>query len=890
MNTTTSMTITTTSTSPRLRIRSASSLQSPAFILCVLLAAALFIPSGFAQIYVSTTGNDTTGNGTSGNPYRTVGKGVSVLNTSPAGTDLLIAPGTYTEDATHVVTLSGTAADPVRIAGNGGQPLLQNMWFILRGVSHVQLTVLDMNAGGLHPACILAATVTSCTVTLSHLTGADLGAAASDPYNQALAADLMNHGGVAPEAGLICLYAINGLYLQNVILDATTWVCVYLPNHPGNASGLTIEDCTLTDSSTGTVPRGLRFLHPFSNLTVRRTRINASNVGIEQYLTETMRSRFYPSQNWTIQDCYINVYTTSANWTVYKPCLAIRSMTMENVLVKNCQLISLGPTPIYLRGNSYNGYNNLTFENCTVREWDAYNPLVPPYSPVSNGCIRTDGVGFSRNITFRNCYVKAARFTTLDTLAGGMQNWTLDGVNAIFYDLGLWTRNSVLANCVIRNCSWTGCRAPLFLDGSLPGGLVEDSVFTLIDSAVAIRAGEAPFCSDNNEGTLPTENNAFQNTLVRRCTFTNQRGGHAAFTLNSDGSRNFTVQDCLMLSTNGPGVELLLGSSVNAHYNFLMQNCTVWGASGATHLDLRGKDQVFRNCTFDAFSLDTAVQVGSNISAATDTRLLLDACTIRNFKGVAGLSALSSAPGLVVKNCLVSNGSGGAHGLAVFADSVLRNTTDVTFLSNTITGVEGAGILIQGASHAARGNVITRCGAGIRLEPGSQSTYRDLALTRNAVYGASPSSNLGIEFIDPSVNSANLTVVNNTITNWVGGLVVGGAHVRGLKAFNNIFTANTTGVQAAGSGNLYSFNGYYNNGTNATGITVPGTGDVLADPVFLSSTPGDPNFLRLSPGSPMVDMGSLDGLVSDPTPDVGDDIDLGWWESAASGVDGWRMF
>lgn len=57
-----------------------------------------------ADIYVSTTGNDTTGTGSSGNPYATPGKAASVM---VAGDRMLVKAGTYNIDLTATANTSG---------------------------------------------------------------------------------------------------------------------------------------------------------------------------------------------------------------------------------------------------------------------------------------------------------------------------------------------------------------------------------------------------------------------------------------------------------------------------------------------------------------------------------------------------------------------------------------------------------------------------------------------------------------------------------------------------------------------------------------------------------------------------------------------------------------
>ena len=73
-----------------------------------------------ANIFVSTTGNDTTGTGSSGAPYRSWQKAHDVAN---PGDVILISPGTYTPPTT-VFGVRLTRPGPITMGGNGGVPVL----------------------------------------------------------------------------------------------------------------------------------------------------------------------------------------------------------------------------------------------------------------------------------------------------------------------------------------------------------------------------------------------------------------------------------------------------------------------------------------------------------------------------------------------------------------------------------------------------------------------------------------------------------------------------------------------------------------------------------------------------------------------------------------------
>jgi len=86
----------------------------------------LFLPLQLigANIYVSTTGNDTTGNGSIGTPYRTIAKAVSVMS---SGDDIYLRGGTYYESMINITGISGTEANPCSMQSYPGE------WAVIDG-------------------------------------------------------------------------------------------------------------------------------------------------------------------------------------------------------------------------------------------------------------------------------------------------------------------------------------------------------------------------------------------------------------------------------------------------------------------------------------------------------------------------------------------------------------------------------------------------------------------------------------------------------------------------------------------------------------------------------------------------------------------------------------
>ena len=111
-----------------------------------------------------------------------------------------------------------------------------------------------------------------------------------------------------------------------------------------------------------------------------------------------------------------------------------------------------------------------------------------------------------------------------------------------------------------------------------------------------------------------------------------------------------------------------------------------------------------------------------------------------------------------------------------------------------------------------------------------------------------------------SVRDSRADVINNTIVDGdVGLLAQGTATV--VEAMNNIIVANLScGLQAEQGATLTSsYNDIWDNGTNYSG-TVPGTGDISKDPLFVDQENGD---YRLRGDSPCVNAGNPDPSFND---------------------------
>ncbi len=796
---------------------------------------AVWMPLASAQIYVAPTGNDLSGNGTAGNPYATVGKGVQQLNLAAPGTDLLIAPGSYVESASRIVTLSGTAGNPVEIRGNGGTPLLLEQWLVLSGVSHVAVSNLNIDAQLVRPGCLYYRNASDCTAVNCILNGGTSDAA---PVAEAQSLGLIARGG-AGDAGNLAISGCQRLYFNNVSVPdstASTWFTV-ADSAVQNASVI-FEDCSFFETDGGSTAagtsNGFRMFSGIDGLVLRNCVLSSWTY------TMTLDIRTGPPANlslgllnrYIIEDSTVMCRNVGAN----NPCLIVTEAanTSNNFIFRNSLLTSRGGVTVVMaeNGTAQPVFSGWLFDNCTLRSNDDYTPLA--VGPGANGIIRYQDMTVARNFTFRNCRfigalaVRGRSDTTQDT--GG---WTFENCIGETYIQTIFLRFAKCPNWTFRNCNFTTLISSLYLDGQLADSLIEDCTFVVLDSTQVLLGGAAAVSLGEAETT--TNALVMQNVTMRRCAMISAKSAIPAFNMGDNGFNGLTMEDCF-ISSPGEGIH----------------------APGLT--------------------------------GRTQANLVIDGCYV--FSASDGITVEQTASGAILRNNVVQNVGAGFSGIRVLAGSVPA-TSDVTIENNYLSNLGGLAMLVEGASHAVRGNTIVNCADGIRLNYGAQNNYSDMLVTRNCIYGnASPAAgSIGIELNNPFFSpTANLTLTNNTILSWQNGILLGGANVQGVKAYNNILFGNSgTGLVAAGSGNAYSFNGYHNNGTNAAGTTLPGNGDVLADPQFLSTTPADPNFLKLGPSSPMIDMGSLDGVNPDLGAPGGDEIDIGCIESGVSSVSTWRM-
>ncbi len=882
------------------------------YCVTILLAAGALASGAFAQIQIYVAppplGNDSTGVGSAGQPYATVGRAVTALNAAAAGSDILIAPGVYTENARHDIFRTGTPANPVEIKGNGGQPTLMQQSIALQGVNNVVVNNLNIDAYLAHPVCVYATAVQDCTITNVIATNSGSGGAND---TEALSLGLRDRAGSPASGNFALAGGCQRLYYGSCsVPNATASPMFTIPDGPLQNSNVTLENCYFYEQTGGTGAGGglsaFRAWAGVDGLVFKNTTIDAWQYAYAIDIRYGQNQSQGLTNRLTVEDSLFRARGGSGRSMYFSDAYS----GCKNCVFRNSSFMSFGSLSIQF--NVVNAvptpsvFDNFQFYNCFLKDNLGFAPL-DPAATGGFGTISFNTVSLvANNFGFHGCYFEgglAVRNGALPSPVAPFDSWVIEDCTGLLSGQTFFMQGSPpLTNWLIRDCSFTALRcAAGAYKGQLQSSLIQDCTFITPNSARPQNADNGVFSLGGASGGAGPFL-VCQDVTFRRCLFRSGRSDLPGFNLDHGAqSIGLTLEDC---EIEAP--QLAITATVNtSQQDLLLSNCTIRATTpGGRVVNLvfsGARNQTFQNCSFDGSGIAGGVLLGAGVLTPVDSGTTLSGCAISNVSGTA-IEMDAGAGAVTIDGCTISNMTGNSSGIVLVANSLTADTTNAVIRNNWIQDVAGYAISVEGASHTLRGNTVVRAGLGgirVRENPDlSQLSVsrpnRDVIVERNCLYG-NPSpvvGSTGIEIGNPTIATANtnLRIVNNTLTLWEDGLVLGGANVRDVDLFNNIFSGHTgVALGVAGSGNTIGFNGYFSNGTNGVGVTVPGTGDVLGDPVFLSVTPGNANFLRLAPGSPMIDAGSLNGVIPDPTPDTGDDIDLGCFESGASAVSAWRL-
>lgn len=255
-----------------------------------------------------------------------------------------------------------------------------------------------------------------------------------------------------------------------------------------------------------------------------------------------------------------------------------------------------------------------------------------------------------------------------------------------------------------------------------------------------------------------------------------------------------------------------------------------------------------------------------------------------NVKGAgAGLVTLRTPtnPGVMIASCTSTEFSGftviplvggtATTGIQVSSGSPLVK-------NNIVTGFSRYGVYLYACTAIVCGNRIQNNGdsGNAFLDYGIISLSSTPLIANNLISGNECGCYIGFHASD-GAQFINNTVVNN--------------HDEGLWCYqsnpvvkNNILTGNTSGVSAShdNATPVLSYNNSWGNSwlnysAQSTGVLTIGTGSISADPLFLTTAPGD---YKLSPASPCRDAGDPAATYNDLD---GSRNDMGWTGGPCAG-------
>lgn len=262
-----------------------------------------------------------------------------------------------------------------------------------------------------------------------------------------------------------------------------------------------------------------------------------------------------------------------------------------------------------------------------------------------------------------------------------------------------------------------------------------------------------------------------------------------------------------------------------------------------------------------------AGQYGGVIYNDMDVNLRLDAVRIERGAAESG-GGLYNRDGaqLTLGNTTFISNTASMYGGALYNEGWMHAISTTQFLANQALGRGGAIYNAGGQLHL---NAVTVLNNSAQSGGGLYNTASGwLALTNSLVVSNTVTGNGGgLYNLARDLSVRHATFYGNVAQR---GAAIYHSAATGALINSTLLVSNTA---ASDGGALYSvnaapafdYNGIYGNVPNNTNIT-PGTGTLLADPLFLSLDPASARFLRLPAGSPAED-------TADPASPVIEDID-----------------
>ena len=805
-------------------------------ILGILALGALLVPCGlYADIYLSASGLDSNPGTTSGAPVQTVTHAITLWNGQPTGSDLHILDAQVYQGGALVVSVAGQTGNLARIFGDGAVPTLRGCVFDIQSAS-VEFANLVMEGTGQANGVLRIQNAG----TDLHLTGV---AVHGDPSC------------IRIDDGLGSGTRVDGLTIVNSVLHPSgLGGGVYIAGGV-RATNILLDNVTIVQDFAGSLTSELHMPFTIADNTLANDNIIIRN---SRMLVPTLTT------NPNVATCSIRGNPCSRvrleNTEINAP-LVVRGLNcsgyMRDWVITGCSINGFWNALQLAYGYAIDG---LTIENCTLSAGGVLNNLRAGAitiqnhwnHPVAAWTGAGDGSRDLNNITIRNCNMSNA--TT------GLYLCSTNGAGVRFK-----VRNFVLDNVTFDNVT----EVPLYVYASD----LQDCTFSNITAS--------NFPHDCVDFIDCDGNGVYLQNVQADCSM--QTSGYEAVWIDcSDPSpallTNLFVEDCNFTNPNRNGIRVVSGAEgVTIRNNTIVGRCADDAA-----IKLTGEGGVPRT---------GAVISGNIIGNVKKGGIMVEAPWLN--VTISGNSMAGAAPN-------------GIELLDAAASDILGN---IEIADNTVYDVTAIGIKIQGVNIGVHGNKIGNAPIGIHISPGNAPLTggenfhgKDMKVYRNAIL-AGTGTDTGILMAAPTGFTPYGTgnaITNNTVDGYAGvGIDIVKDNNRVL-VYNNVASGNGTGIALSGAGTAwgtiaFSFNGYDSNTTNNAGFTAIAHNDAKHNVVdnssaYVSTSFASADFLKLAAGSLFIDSGSLDGTTPDPTPDAGDDIDLGWIESGSSGMQDWRLF
>ncbi|MBE7558056.1 right-handed parallel beta-helix repeat-containing protein [bacterium] len=664
-----------------------------------------------------------------------------------------------------------------------------------------------------------------------------------------------------------------GLTLSNVQVYGDPH-CLNIDDNLGSGNqidGLTIRDSWLQAANNGDV---LNFLAGVrvTNLLLERVgvlRLGTAGGGNEIAVTDSTLAH----ENLTLRNCYVVVAETA---NPNAGAVVFSGSPVKNIRLENTVIFTSNNRALLITGGSLDG---MIVRDCTMTSWWHTIHLY---------------VGGRRNVTIENCdlFLTGSRASYRNACLTFEQQWYKE----TWARYGDGSRDYV--NVTVRNVRCNGGSNGILLQGENGGSRytytnvlfenIQVSGQTL--HAIAVHGCHVDDVTFRNILALP----GFTNDMV---TLETTDGEGLWFDgVIGNGASQGAGYEAFWCPATSPAPNPLTG--------LVIQNCNLLNhprngiriVSGIDNVTIRD------NIITGGCLTDPAIRLQAQ-AGVMHTGGVISGNTIN---GVAAGGIRVEAPWsdvAIAGNTLTAIRGNGIEAFDGSTTDVLRN---VTVSGNTINNVSGtAAIKVQGGQIEVFQNKLTNASTGIHVSPGSGPLSNPeiahgtaVKVHRNAIL-AGTGTNAGLVMEAPL--GVNFGIGNQLVNNTIHGFPIGMKLVKQgntASVYNNVLSGNGVGIQleaGTGSGPSFTFNGYAANSVNNTGFTAVGHKDAFynildAAAGYVSMDVTSAEFLKLLPGSPFIDMGSLDGVSPDPTPDADDDIDMGWIESGASEVSAWRLW